>query len=312
MIVRVATHAMGTRFEFVLSGDDPDRLHAVGEAALAEVNDWDERLSLFSPSSFVSYINANAASRPVDLDDEVYELIAQCLDVNRASNGAFDVTVAPLMRAWGFHEFHGKVTAAREAVGMDGIDLDPDRRTIRFLREGMAIDLGGVGKGHALDAARGVLDECGVDCALLHGGTSTVIALGAPDDGDGWRVALRTGGPSPIVTLSDAALSVSAQHGRTIEVDGARLGHIIDPTSGAPATGTHLAAVIAPGSRLADAWSTALLVLGDRPPGLSDDITTLIGCEEDGEDEHSFSIGGARPEFFSLPDRRGSAIEVML
>ncbi len=316
MIVRAASHAMGTRFEVVLSGDDPNRLRTVGEAALEEVADWDGRLSLFQSSSFLSFINANAGSRPVELDDDLFELIAECLEVHAASGGAFDVTVAPLMRAWGFHGDIDDSTNFAEPelatipVGSDGIELDHERRTVRFLREGMALDFGGIGKGHALDCAKNVLFESGIECALMHGGTSTVIAIGAPEGGDGWRIALQGRGRRPVAILRDAALSVSAPHGRTIEIEGETLGHVIDPTTGRPVTDISLAAVIAPTARLADAWSTALLVCGKRPPGMPVEYTTLI--ERLNEDGVNWTLDGPQPELFFLPERCDSATEVML
>lgn len=112
-----------------------------------------------------------------------------------------------------------------------------------------------------------MLRSSGVSSALLHGGTSTVVALGAPPGEPGWRVAVETApgsGPAPVAVLRDAALSVSAPHGRTL-ADGS--GHVLDPRTGAPAEGPGVAAVIASSARWADAWSTALLVLGALPPG---------------------------------------------
>jgi len=309
MNVRLATEAMGTRFEVVLNGDDPNRLRAIGEAALDEVRDWHDRLSLFESGSFLSYVNRHAADQPVRLDDEMFELLAECAEIHLASNGAFDITVAPLMRAWGFYGDPAGPDAgpSDQPVGAGDIQLDADKRTIRFRRPGMRIDLGGVGKGHALDAAASVMRENDITCGLLHGGTSTVIAFGSPPGEDGWRIALKQDGPSPVVTLRDAALSVSAPHGRMVEVDGERLGHIIDPASGSPATGTQLAAVVGPAARQADAWSTALLVLGARPPGLDARLTTLIVHDENADPR--WTIDGPECGIFSLPDCLPKATE---
>ena len=310
MNVRLATEAMGTRFEVVLNGDDPNRLRAIGEAALDEVRDWHDRLTLFDSGSFLSYINGHAADHPVRLDDDMFELLAECAEVHSASQGAFDITVAPLMRAWGFHQDTDSPDSPAPGevpVGAGDLELDADQRTIRFLRPGMKIDLGGIGKGHALDAAASILRENDITCGLLHGGTSTVIAFGAPPGEEGWRVALSQDGSSPVVNLRDAALSVSAPHGRMIEVDGERLGHIIDPTSGSPATGTQLAAVVGPTARQADAWSTALLVLGNRPPGLDARLTTLIVGDENADPR--WAIDGPECGIFSTADCLPKATE---
>jgi thiamine biosynthesis lipoprotein len=309
---------MGTRFEIVAEGDDEANVRAACEAALAEIEEWDARLTLFRPSSFLSYINTHAAMRPVQLDDDLYELISESLAVHRASQGAFDITLAPLMRAWGFHEeprARQRDTHSRGSTpgsspprpradfpcGMSDLDLDADRRTIRFRREGMGLDLGGIAKGHALDLAAAVLREGGVHNALLHGGTSTIIGINASRTRAGedhWPVGLGIEQPGISVKLCNAAMSVSAPHGRVIDMDGTALGHIIDPREGAPARRTHLAVVIAPSARLADAWSTALIVLGQRPPKIPDSLTTLIARET--EDAMDWRVGGAKPELFSL------------
>ncbi len=276
---------MGTRFEVVLSGDVGARLRAVGEAALAEIEDWDARLSLFRRESLLSRINANAHCREVDLDQETFDLLVACREVWRGSGGAFDVTVGPLMPAWGFRDRHegkpdkAEVAAAAEIVGFDGVELDESRRSVRFTRPGMAIDLGAIGKGHALDAAARVVRDNGVSCGLLQGGTSSVVGLGAPPDERGWRVAVGMDPGAPVAVVRDAALSVSAPHGRMVESDGRPLGHVLDPRTAAPTEGARLAAVIARGSdaaRAADAWSTALLVLRDRPPGMPAGLVTAL------------------------------------
>jgi thiamine biosynthesis lipoprotein len=313
---------MGTRFEIVAEGDDEANVRAACEAALAEIEEWDARLTLFRPSSFLSYINTHAAARPVQLDDDLYELIAESLAVHRASQGAFDITLAPLMCAWGFHDqaaaaqrdIHSRGCISVGATdrsqssspadlphGMSDLELDEDRHTIRFRREGMALDLGGVAKGHALDLAAAILHESGVRSALLHGGTSTIIGInGSPTrtGNDYWPVGLGIEQPGITVKLRDAAMSVSAPHGRMVHMDGTALGHIIDPRDGAPARRARLAVVIAPSARLADAWSTALIVLGQRPPDIPDSLTTLI-ARDTGEAPH-WRLEGAEPELFSL------------
>ncbi|MHC4127901.1 MAG: FAD:protein FMN transferase [Planctomycetota bacterium] len=253
MVVRLAAHAMGTRFEVVLDGDDPRRLRPVGEAALAEIEEWHERLSRFDAGSFVSHLNARAAREPVPLDEDLFELLAECAEAQRASEGAFDVT-----------------------VGTGSLVLDDARRTARFAREGTAIDLGGVGKGHALDRAAAVLREHGVGCALLHGGTSTIVAIGAPPDEGAWQIALGCEAGAPVVRLRDAALSVSGARGRTIDGDGEKVNHVIDPRAGAPARAARRAAVVGPSARQTDIWSTALLVLGRRPSAMPPGLATLI------------------------------------
>ncbi len=279
--VCLATDAMGTRFEFVLFGSDPTRLRAAGESALDLINDWDRRLSWFSRGSVLSHLNARAGDGPVPIDRELHGLLVLSREVWRDSDGAFDITVAPLMVAWGLRNAapsgRPDLESARSCVGMDGVEILDDPPTVRFLRPGMSLDLGSIAKGAALDAAAAVLRECGVTSALLHGGTSSVVAIGSPPGRDSWPVAIETGhGDRPVVHMCDTSLSVSAPRGRTAMTDRGPVGHIIDPRTGLPAARTGTAAVIYKSGALADAWSTALLVLGSRPRAMPHDMTAIL------------------------------------
>ncbi|MCC6681334.1 MAG: FAD:protein FMN transferase [Phycisphaeraceae bacterium] len=326
MPLTMALNAMGTRFELVLAGDDEAHLRAAGQAALSEIEQCHRRFNLFTPGSWLNTINRRAAQQHVPLDDLTFDQLQTAQLVHRQSQGAFDITIAPLMRAWGFHgppevvpEVDERaIAAARACVGMQHVHLHPDplrprepqltnslspreragvradcscattsthapgnppspcplpppergagSKTVWFDMPGITLDLGAIAKGFAIEQAMAVLRESGITCALLHGGTSTVAAIGAPPGQDGWHVALNVpGGQRPTICLRDQAMSVSAPHGRSIERDGHRFGHVLDPRSGRPATCAACAAVIGPSATLADAWSTALLVLGHRP-----------------------------------------------
>src|SRR5262249_46400034 len=156
--------------------------------------------------------------RPVRLDPETFGILRAARRVWEESDGAFDITMAGLMRRLGLHD--GSSSArAEETWGMDALVLDEPAHTVAFARAAMSIDLGAIGKGHALDAAAAVVREAGIATALLHGGTSSVVGIGAPEDQPGgWRVALGEAGTgAPVVILRDRALSVSGQHGRTVE-----------------------------------------------------------------------------------------------
>lgn len=270
-MIRLATSAMATRFELVLvvPGDPRGRARAraAGEAALAAIERCDGEWSAFASDSFLAYLNRAAASRPVSLDADQLELLGVCDDVARASGGAFDPSVAPLICALD-RRAELEPAAARERVGWGAVRLDRERRTLRFTRAGVALDLGGIAKGHALELAARELRAAGIEGALLHGGTSSVVALGAPPAASAWRVALEGGPGAPVVELRDAALSVSAQHGRTL-ADGS--GHVLDPRTRASVASDATVAVVHANARVAEAWSTALLVLGGpslAPPGL--------------------------------------------
>ncbi len=276
--VTLARHAMATRFELVLHGDNPAALRAAGEEALREIDRLEDQLSLYRPGSEIAQLNARAAREAVRVTPECFALLQHARQFHAETGGAFDITIAPLVRCWGFMGAGGKmptpeeVAAARAKVGMDQVQLHPANHTVRFARAGVMLDLGAIGKGYAVGQAADILREAGVTSGLIHGGTSTAYAIGHPPDAEFWNIAIessaslgREGHPPNLpaaVPLRDAALSVSAVWGRAFTVDGKLFGHVIDPRSGEPVTRALLAMVILPSATETDALSTALLTLG--------------------------------------------------
>jgi thiamine biosynthesis lipoprotein len=302
---------MATRFEIVLWGNDPVSLRAAGEEALNEIERLENQLSLFRPTSEIAHLNAGASRKPVRVTPAVFELLQQAKRLTVETEGAFDITIAPLVRCWGFMQGAGHVpqpedlAAARSKIGMQFVHLDPDEFSVRFEREGMMIDLGAIGKGYAIDRAVELLREAGVSSALMHGGTSTVYGLGHPPEADCWKIEIPNPGnqkalsftsslhnavemvsdkenpvaepdsqstPFATVPLRDASLSVSAVWGKYFQSGGTSFGHIIDPRTGEPTTNAVLSAVVLPSATESDALSTALLTLG---PAGHDSITDL-------------------------------------
>jgi len=285
---------MATRFELVLHGQDAVRLHAAGEEAIGEIEDLDRQLSRFRSESDISWINARAASEPVKVEPRLFDLLLRAKKLWKATEGAFDVTIAPLMRAWGLVDGTGRIPAsaeleeARSLVGMNHVHPNEDDFTVRFDRPGVELDLGAIGKGYAIERAVESLRENGVTSGLIHGGTSTVYGLGSQPDGREWLIAVESGerraetedsvrAGSPIrpakvipaslmpraVALRNSSLSVSAVHGKSFEREGREYGHVIDPRTGEPVSHTLLAAVVGESATDTDALSTALLVLGE-------------------------------------------------
>lgn len=278
--VRVARHAMGSRFEVVLRGEDAVRLRAAGEEALAEVERLDARLSTYKPTSEISLINARAGFEPVQVEPTLFALLQRMQRIHTATEGAFDPTVGPLMEAWDFVRGTGTIPSperlekALSVTGMHRVHLDAEARTICFERPGVSLDLGAIGKGYALEEAMTLLVEDGIEHALIHGGNSTVCAIGHPEEAGNWNVAIpypeshgRQADPDrvlAVVSLDRSSLSVSAVWSRAFEAEGRVYGHVMDPRAGRPVSRALLSAVVLPSATDADALSTALLVLGEH------------------------------------------------
>lgn len=272
--VRLAEIAMGTRFELVLWGESEMRLIAAGEEALEEILRLEAQLSLYRSDSDIADINRRASEEAVPVEPRLFRLLERAARLTEETEGAFDITVAPLLRCWGFMGGTGEmpteeaVAEARERVGMQHVLLDAENVTVRFARPGMMLDLGSIGKGYAVECAISLLRENGLTNGLLHGGTSTVYAMGAPPDADAWKVALQKpfeteeGQFLATVDLKDVSLSVSAPHGKWFEANGRRYGHVLDPRTGMPASRSLLSAIVMESATDGDALSTALLTLG--------------------------------------------------
>lgn len=314
--VLLACHAMATRFEFVLHGHSPVSLRAAGEEAIEEIHRLEAQLSLYKPSSEIAHVNARAGREPVRVTPGVFALLEHAQKLSVETSGAFDITIAPLVRCWGFMGGSGKIPSeeeiaeARSKVGMHLVQLNRADFTVRFVTEGVMLDLGAIGKGYAIDRATEILREAGITSALLHSGTSTVSAIGNPPGEQPWKIAVENPAnrsssssflssssssisldsisPKPLTTISlkDESLSVSAVWGKAFEADGCVLGHVLDPRIGVPVTGAVLAAVALPSATESDALSTALLTLGRDGhallPELRPGVRTLLVTESNG------------------------------
>lgn len=253
-------------------GPDAAALPAIVGGALDEIDRVDRLMSHYRRDSPLSRLNREAASGPVAVEPELLDFLAECLRWSRESDGAFDVTVGPLMKAWGFFRDGGRVPAEAElarvleTVGYRHVVLDQEAGTVRFDRPGVELDLGGIGKGYAVDRAVEVLRRRGILSALVNLGGSSVYGLGAPPGREAWEVGLADptspGKTARTVKLRDRALSVSGGYERFFEKDGVTYSHIMDPRTGRPVQGVLSVAVLTDSATAGDALDDVLFVLG--------------------------------------------------
>ncbi len=264
--------AMGASFSIALYSSTRTTADTAAADAFAELRRLDHMLSNYLADSEWSMVNRSAAERPVKVSEELFNLISACLDYSRQGEGAFDITVGPLMKAWGFYNASGRlpdnaaVRAALAFVGYSHILLDASGRTIRFARAGVELDPGGIGKGYAVDCMIRLLKRNGIERALVSAAGSSIFALGSPPGEDGWPVRIR--GPEtpdhhiePIL-LKDESLSTSAGSGKFFRAGNQIYGHILDPRTGFPAHGALLVSVVAPRAIDSEAWTKNFYVNG--------------------------------------------------
>jgi thiamine biosynthesis lipoprotein ApbE/Na+-translocating ferredoxin:NAD+ oxidoreductase RnfG subunit len=264
---------MGSLLEITLYGTETDRCRQAIKAAFAEVLRLEGLLSPFKSDSDLSRINQQASYGPVKTDPEIIFLIQQALAFARLTQGALDLTISPLMKLWGFRKQETllapptteQIQRALRFVGYPKVIVDTDHSTVKYRSEGVQIEFGAMGKGYAIDRGVQVLKNYGVTEALVSFG-STSYALGHPPEQEGLRVAIRhprnPGHAMDVVVLKDCAISTSGDYEQGVWINGKCYGHIIDPISGYPVTGTVSVSVIAPTALESDVLSTAAFVLG--------------------------------------------------
>jgi FAD:protein FMN transferase len=264
---------MATEFEVLLPLGTPAALAAAG-AALDEVDLLEAQMTVYREDSEVSRINRTAHREPVPVEEGLFGLFQVAARMHADTEGAYDIAAGALIKAWGFFRGPRRVPPAAvrrlalERVGMRHVALDPERRTVRFLRPGLEFNLGSIGKGYALDRVTGLLRaDWKISCALLHGGGSSVYAMGdQPGQERGWSVGIchpwDAGRRLARVRLRDRGLGTSAATFRHLDYHGRKLGHILDPRTGWPAEGMASVSVVAPTAAEADALATAFFILG--------------------------------------------------
>lgn len=289
-VTEVSFRAMATEFVVMLSGEDVRRLESA-VAALEGLEGIEGALTVYRDSSEVSRVNLAAADGPVRVSGSTHGLLRRAVQWSRLTEGAFDITSGPLIDVWGFTGRRGRkpsseeVAAALGRVGYQHLELNDDC-SVRFGRVGMAINLGAIGKGYALDRIAAQLTGAGATNFLIHGGHSSVLARGdqTPGSGTGWAVGLahptkpkrRIAG----LWLRDAALGTSGSGKQFFHHRGRRFGHVIDPRTGEPAGDLLSLTVIAPTAVDADACATGLFVCGgDEAKRLAGPIGEAIGAE---------------------------------
>jgi thiamine biosynthesis lipoprotein len=261
---------MGTRIFVELWAEDQDKQRAEQaiDAVMDEMRHIDESMSVYKPTSELSRVNALAATQPVKISRELFNLLTTALEYSRITEGAFDITYASVGYMYDFRErkrpSEQQIQAALPAVNYRHVLLDAAHSTVRFSQPGVRIDLGGIAKGYSVDRGIEILQARGFTHALVNaGGDSRVIGdrFGKP-----WIIGIRhPDHPDQVITrvpLTDRAFSTSGDYERYFDEGGVRYHHIIDPHTGHSASKVRSATIMAPTATRTDGLSKTAFVLG--------------------------------------------------
>ena len=290
-LYRQSRYAMGSVCEIRAWCRSADEAHRAFAAGFAEIDRNEQVFSAYRIDSELGLVNREAGSGPVPVSEEFFDLTRYAVRSWRRSLGALDVTVGPLMKAWGFRQGEPRMPSrtemleARNLVGCDKVRLDRRRRMVQFQRRGMELDFGGLAKGHAAKRTARALQKQGVLAALVNLGGSSLCAseiiLPGADQEDrketrkefaGWPISVghpRDAAQSPVyLRLKPGwALSTSGTYERLFEIDGEKFSHILDPRTGWPLEGLRSVTVVARSGRRSEALTKELLMVSSQERG---------------------------------------------
>lgn len=263
---------MGTRFRIALYAADQNAADQAARAAFERIRFLDDTMTDYKDTSELMRLCQKSGGPEVPVSPELFFVLARAQAVSRLSDGAFDVTVGPIVRLW--RRAHRqkelpdpkKLSAALELVGYDKMILDEKTHGVQLLRAGMLLDLGGIAKGYAADEALAILRQHGVSDALVAAG-GDIAVMGAPPGTAGWSIGIALLEspdlpPSRFLILKDAAVSTSGDAEQHVEINGKRYSHIVDPKTGIGLIGRRSVTVVARKGIDADSLTKVVSVLG--------------------------------------------------
>lgn len=267
------TKLMGVRFEITAVSDDEELARKSIDTAIDEITRIEKLISSWDPNSETSDINRNAGIQPVQVSQELFDLIGRSKKVSRLTHGIFDISYASMDKIWKFDGSmqsvppHADVVASVAKIGYDNIILDSQKRTVFLKENGMRIGFGAIGKGYAANMARDVMKKMGISSGLVNAGGDLITWGRMENDGD-WRIGIANPKDKDNIfswlIVSEMAVVTSGNYEKYFMADGKKYSHIINPRTGYPATGTKSVTIICPNAELADALATSVFILGKK------------------------------------------------
>ena len=307
-LVKRTKFFLGTIVEITVAKDNQPRavIECAIDKAFAEIERVEELLSRFKHESDINCINTYASFEPTEVNPETIRLIEKSIEFSQLTDGAFDITISPLLQAWGFKQNnrqhapeHSMLKEALQKVGYQHIEISKKRREVFLGQKGMCLDLGGIAKGYAVDRAITILKKEGINRALVNVG-GDIYALGKPSARKKWRIAVhhprKRNSFLTSLELQDQAIATSGDYENYIVIEGKKYSHIINPKSGMPCENIPASVtVLAEDCLSADALATSIFVLGPKEGiGLIenlDNTEAIIASADEGRLEIMLSGG---------------------
>ena len=266
--------AMGTRAACIFYTSDPKQAEAAFSAVVREFDRVTKACNLYDPDSELSRLNREAGNDFFVCSELLWRILTEARRANRESSGAFDITVKPLMDLWGFYRKRNRtpsaaeIAATLERVGMDKVEWDDSRRAVRFKTPGMALDLGGIAKGYALDLAAAAVRKLGITSGVIDLGGNLYLLPEPPPGKTRYRIGIRSpsgkGDSGKVLELpGNCAVATSGSYERFVVLDGKRYGHVIDPATGEAPYLNRSATAVAPTGIESDWLSSAAFLRGE-------------------------------------------------
>jgi thiamine biosynthesis lipoprotein len=264
---------LGTLVDITLYAPDETVANESARAAFSRIQELNSILSDYDPNSEVMRLcQAAGSGKPVRVSRELFEVLEKSLEISKATDGAFDVSIGPIVKLWRIARRQKKLppadqlAAARQLVDWRQIILNASERTVELRKAGMLLDFGGIAKGYIADQARAVLATRGIKQSLV--AIAGDISAGDPPPGrDGWRIGIAPldrpdGEPSRYLRLVNCSVSTAGDAFQFVEIAGVRYSHIVDPATGLGMTGRISVTVVAPHGVAADGLDTAVCLIG--------------------------------------------------
>ncbi|MEP6466292.1 MAG: FAD:protein FMN transferase [Parafilimonas sp.] len=263
---------MGNRFGLTVVAHTEEWANAMIDEGVKEIQRIEKLLTTFSDDSETNLINKNAGLQPVQVSNEVFNIIERSIKISSLTQGAFDITYGGIdKRLWNFDETITalpNVNDAKKAVKLinyKNIVLDKENQTVFLCKRGMRIGFGGIGKGYAAEMAKGILKNRNVTAGIVNA-AGDLTTWGTQPEGKPWRVGIihpdYKEHPFSYLNVSDMAVATSGNYEKFVMIDGKKYSHTIDPRTGMPVSGIKSATVISPNAEISDALATPVMVMG--------------------------------------------------